>query len=64
MGPLSDSWFRVSPPLLGPPRKFVERNSWVKELAEVVLSLVAIKPDCAPPCRLGFSKDKMRCGGG
>lgn len=46
MGPLSDSWFRDSPPLLGPPRKFVKRNSWVKELAEVALSLVAIKPDC------------------
>lgn len=63
MGPLSDFWFRDSPPLLGPPRKFVKRNSWVKELAEVALSLVAIKPDCVPPCRLGFSKDKMRCGG-
>lgn len=63
MGPLSDSWFRDSPPTLSSPRKFVKGNSWMKELAEVVLSLVAIKSDRVPPCRLGFSKDKMRCGG-
>ena len=49
--------------MLGSPKKFVKGNTWVKELAEVVLSLVAIKPDCVLPCRLGFSKDKMRCGG-
>lgn len=50
--------------MLGPPGKFGKGNSWVKELAEVVLSLAATKLDCVPPPRVGFSKDEMRRGGG
>lgn len=64
MGVLSASWFRDSIPMLGPPGKFGKGNSWVKELAEVVLSLAATKLDCVPPPRVGFSKDEMRRGGG
>lgn len=49
VGALSGSWFRDSTsPELDPPRKFVIGKSWAKELAGLVLSSAAAKPDWVP----------------